>query len=155
MPVTRQPNILAQINRKERIARVKKQAKIKASIKRLGEIMYRRQVRSLIKGGITEGPRKSFFEEGGEERIVSLERLAQMASPLNARIRITPNELRRAVDDIEDKERRYCDICDKDTLQLIKDSGHERDSSNDYHECLTCGHYKTGWSDTWDKKEEE
>ena len=38
----------------------------------------------------------------------------------------------------------FCDHCDKDTLHKILESGHERDSSNDYFECLECGWSKSG-----------
>lgn len=32
----------------------------------------------------------------------------------------------------------FCEHCKKDTMHLIYESGHERDSSNDWRQCLTC-----------------
>ncbi len=37
------------------------------------------------------------------------------------------------------RDDRYCDRCDRETLHDCKDSGHERDSSQDYRKCLVCG----------------
>jgi hypothetical protein len=41
---------------------------------------------------------------------------------------------------------RFCDHCDDDTWHRCSDSGHERDSSWDYQECLKCKWYKFGLS---------
>lgn len=41
---------------------------------------------------------------------------------------------------------RYCPNCDADTLQEVVDDTHERDSSGDYRECLTCRWVYTGTS---------
>lgn len=41
---------------------------------------------------------------------------------------------------------RFCDHCDKDTLHKCRDSQHERDSSQDYQECLECGWFMTGYT---------
>lgn len=38
----------------------------------------------------------------------------------------------------------WCDHCDKDTQHKVIDSGHERDSSGDWRECLECHWTKTG-----------
>jgi len=43
----------------------------------------------------------------------------------------------------------HCPHCDADTLQLFTDSEHERDSSYDRQECLTCHWWKIGLSDEW------
>ena len=40
----------------------------------------------------------------------------------------------------------YCDNCKKYTQHDCKDSGHERDSSGDYQECLECNWYSFGMS---------
>ena len=47
------------------------------------------------------------------------------------------------------KERTYemelfCDLCDKDTMHKVYETGHERDSSNDWSECLECGGHCRG-----------
>lgn len=42
---------------------------------------------------------------------------------------------------------RYCDHCEADTQQRCIDSGHERDSSGDYQECLVCGWHRWGFGD--------
>ncbi len=39
---------------------------------------------------------------------------------------------------------RYCDNCDRDTTHDSHDSGHERDSSQDYRKCLVCGFERWG-----------
>ena len=39
---------------------------------------------------------------------------------------------------------RSCHHCEMDTLHRCKDSGHERDSSQDYQECKLCGWWKLG-----------
>lgn len=44
---------------------------------------------------------------------------------------------------------RYCDHCKKDTQQNCRDSGHERDSSDEWQECLTCHWFKSGMSSEW------
>jgi hypothetical protein len=36
------------------------------------------------------------------------------------------------------KDEKFCEHCGKDTLHLIHDTEHERDSSRDYFECLVC-----------------
>lgn len=41
-------------------------------------------------------------------------------------------------------DERYCNNCNQETEHRCKDSGHERDSSGDYQECLVCGEYKFG-----------
>lgn len=41
-------------------------------------------------------------------------------------------------------DERFCENCDCYRDQRCKDSDHERDSSGDYEECLTCKFYKTG-----------
>jgi DNA-directed RNA polymerase subunit RPC12/RpoP len=38
----------------------------------------------------------------------------------------------------------FCPNCSKDTQQKFTDGGHERDSSGDRFECLTCGWAKFG-----------
>lgn len=43
------------------------------------------------------------------------------------------------------KDTRYCHHCDTDTLQLVVDSNHERDSSGDWRECLTCHWWYSGF----------
>lgn len=55
------------------------------------------------------------------------------------------------------KERTYtdilwCDICNKDTEQTVHDSGHERDSSGDWQECMECGAYFSGLTGKWEPK---
>lgn len=49
----------------------------------------------------------------------------------------------------------YCDICDDITEQEYHDSGHERDSSNDWRVCLKCGATYSGFTGDWTPKEEE
>lgn len=44
----------------------------------------------------------------------------------------------------EYKDELYCDHCNDDTQHRIVDSEHERDSSNDYFECLKCGWWYFG-----------
>jgi hypothetical protein len=46
--------------------------------------------------------------------------------------------LRDAPPDREYNDTRHCDHCDKDTPHECYDSGHERDSSNDWQRCLVC-----------------
>jgi hypothetical protein len=41
-------------------------------------------------------------------------------------------------------DERFCENCDTYTSQICRDSGHERDSSGDYEECLVCRWYKSG-----------
>lgn len=43
-------------------------------------------------------------------------------------------------------DERLCKHCDTDTKHRCKDSGHERDSSGDYQECLVCKWWMTGYS---------
>ena len=43
----------------------------------------------------------------------------------------------------------FCDHCNADTRHKFKDSDHERDSSGNYRECLTCGWWRTGMDDTY------
>jgi len=43
----------------------------------------------------------------------------------------------------------FCDHCDRDTPHLFRDSGHERDSSNDTRECLVCRWYWSGLTDEY------
>jgi len=43
----------------------------------------------------------------------------------------------------------FCDHCGQDTRQRFHDSGHERDSSNDWRECLVCHWVKFGYADTF------
>ncbi len=33
----------------------------------------------------------------------------------------------------------YCNFCEKETKQEFYESGHERDSFNDYQRCTECG----------------
>jgi hypothetical protein len=42
-------------------------------------------------------------------------------------------------------DKRYCPNCKRDTLQQCRDSDHERDSSNDFQECLYCGWERSGY----------
>lgn len=44
---------------------------------------------------------------------------------------------------------RYCGHCDQDTPQRCRDDDHERDSSNDYQECVICGWWLTGLRREW------
>lgn len=46
----------------------------------------------------------------------------------------------------EYQDEAFCDHCDEDTQQLIRDSQHERDSSGDYRKCLKCGWIYSGYS---------
>lgn len=39
----------------------------------------------------------------------------------------------------------YCTHCERTTPHVREDGGHERDSSNDYEECLVCGWFKWGF----------
>lgn len=39
----------------------------------------------------------------------------------------------------------FCQNCGKETPHRCEDSGHERDSSGDYQECLACGWWLTGY----------
>jgi hypothetical protein len=41
---------------------------------------------------------------------------------------------------------RHCDHCDKDTPHTCKDDTHERDSSQDYQQCLTCKWWMMGFT---------
>jgi hypothetical protein len=43
----------------------------------------------------------------------------------------------------------WCGHCEKDTKQTIHDSGHERDSSNDWRICHECLWHYSGWSGEW------
>lgn len=43
-------------------------------------------------------------------------------------------------------DERFCDHCNARTEHNCRDSGHERDSSADYQECLTCHWYCMGMS---------
>lgn len=43
-------------------------------------------------------------------------------------------------------DERHCDHCDKETPHRCKDSTHERDSSDDYQECLVCKWWMMGYS---------
>ena len=52
-------------------------------------------------------------------------------------------------------DKRYCGHCNNDTMQECRDSGHERDSSNDYQECLACHWYKCGMNPHWEPPFEE
>lgn len=45
------------------------------------------------------------------------------------------------------EDERFCEHCNAYTMHRCCDSGHERDSSNDYKECLICHWYRSGWSD--------
>ena len=45
---------------------------------------------------------------------------------------------------------RWCPNCNKDTEQRCRDSNHERDSTMDYQECLTCHWVRTGWTGEWE-----
>jgi hypothetical protein len=47
-------------------------------------------------------------------------------------------------------EERWCGHCQADTQQRGHDSGHERDSSGDFWECLTCHWYYTGYTGKWE-----
>lgn len=47
-------------------------------------------------------------------------------------------------------DERYCPNCDKDTLQRCRDSTHERDSTEDFQECLTCHWEYSGWIGEWE-----
>jgi hypothetical protein len=47
---------------------------------------------------------------------------------------------------IDDK---FCKHCQKETSHKITDSGHERDSSGDYFECLECHWWGTGLADEY------
>lgn len=42
------------------------------------------------------------------------------------------------------EDTRFCDNCDRYTKHRCKDTGHERDSSWDYQECLVCHWYAMG-----------
>lgn len=44
-----------------------------------------------------------------------------------------------------------CPYCQVETECLCFDSGHERDSSNDWRQCLNCGSWNSGMGDSWDK----
>lgn len=46
------------------------------------------------------------------------------------------------------KEIQRCSECQKETLHLIIDGEHERDSSGDSETCLMCGTYFSGYSGT-------
>lgn len=41
---------------------------------------------------------------------------------------------------------RFCTHCDAETDHLCRDSGHERDSSRDWQQCLVCKRYQFGHS---------
>lgn len=43
----------------------------------------------------------------------------------------------------------WCGHCEKTTLQHVRDSGHERDSSGDSQECLVCRWTRCGMSWRW------
>jgi hypothetical protein len=43
------------------------------------------------------------------------------------------------------KDERYCKNCDEFTLHKCIDGVHERDSSDDYQQCLICGWHKYGF----------
>lgn len=47
------------------------------------------------------------------------------------------------------EDERFCDHCDRYTQHRCKDSGHERDSSWNYQECLMCHWYKYGINDEY------
>ena len=47
------------------------------------------------------------------------------------------------------RDERYCDNCRKDTLQIVSDSTHERDSSGDYAVCLECHRNYRGLHGKW------
>lgn len=53
---------------------------------------------------------------------------------------------------MECEDERYCKICNKYTRQLCYDSGHERDSSHDWQECLECGGRYSGYTGKWTPK---
>lgn len=42
-------------------------------------------------------------------------------------------------------EPRGCPVCEEETQHLIHDAEHERDSSNDWSMCQTCGTRFDGW----------
>lgn len=46
--------------------------------------------------------------------------------------------------DSEYTDTALCPVCEKETLQLFRDSGHERDSSQDFRECSECGSSQYG-----------
>lgn len=50
----------------------------------------------------------------------------------------------RAAQRATDVDEFFCQHCQRDTLHTFIDSGHERDSSSDYRECLTCGWWLVG-----------
>jgi hypothetical protein len=41
-------------------------------------------------------------------------------------------------------DERYCEHCDLETNHNCRDGEHERDSSDDFEECLKCGWWKNG-----------
>jgi hypothetical protein len=49
---------------------------------------------------------------------------------------------------------RWCPTCDDYTLQECRDSEHERDSSQDYQKCLTCGSEYSGYTGEWTAPEQ-
>ena len=50
------------------------------------------------------------------------------------------------------KDERFCEHCNKDTMHECLDSTHERDSSQDYQECLDCNWYSVGGSEYHDSR---
>ena len=40
----------------------------------------------------------------------------------------------------------YCSNCEEDTPQIVEESGHERDSSNDSKTCTICNWRWSGWT---------
>ncbi len=42
------------------------------------------------------------------------------------------------------EDERFCEHCEKETPHTCYDSGHERDSSNDYQKCQVCGWWLLG-----------
>lgn len=59
------------------------------------------------------------------------------------------NELMAAKANGYETDEFWCTHCGRDTQQKYR-TPHERDSSNDYFECLTCGWIRTGHADEYE-----
>jgi hypothetical protein len=53
------------------------------------------------------------------------------------------------------EEECFCEHCQKDTMHLVFETGHERDSSGDWRECLECKWTCSGLTDRYNPPIEE
>lgn len=79
-------------------------------------------------------------------RVLDVEFLAVMRDWAEKRGYVLTVRKAAPADDGFERDDRYCGHCDRDTPHKCRYSRHERDSSDDYVECLVCHWYATGMS---------